>query len=69
MYLGEAMKHTIQVLAISAALTAAPAFAGSLSDPILEQDIIVTTTEASSSATGTGLVLFMAALMALAASN
>jgi len=63
------MKHITKVMAISAALTTAPAFAGSLSDPVLEQDVIVTTTEASSSASGAGLLLFMAALMTLATSQ
>lgn len=60
------MKKTVCVLAAMAALTAAPASAGNLSDPIVAPLVIAQDTAASSSS-GTAIVLLLALLVSIPA--
>lgn len=57
------MKTFAKAFALSCALATGTAQAGSLSDPVIEQDIIVA--EAASSSSGTALVALLAVVMAL----
>ena len=57
------MKTFVKAFALSCALTASPAQAGSLSDPVIEQDIIIA--EATSSSSGTALVALLAVVLAI----
>ncbi|WP_137700259.1 hypothetical protein [Marimonas lutisalis] len=63
------MKRIILPAALAATLATGPALAGSLGDPVVETDLIVSETTATSSAAGTGLILFLAAVMAAATSD
>jgi hypothetical protein len=63
------MNRILAISAISACLLATPASAGSLSDPVIENDLIVADTTATSSVSGMGIVLFLAVLMTAAAAD
>ena len=58
------MKKTALILATISAFSATQATAGSLSDPVIEEILIVEETTSSSS--GTGLVVLLAVLSAIA---
>lgn len=63
------MKQICIAAALATSLTLSTAEASGLSDPVLENDLIVTETAASSSAPGTGLLLALAAIMTWATSR
>lgn len=63
------MKQICIPVLLAATLTISTAHASGLTDPVLENDLIAAETAATSSAPGTGLLLFLAAVMTWAASR
>ncbi|WP_372610059.1 hypothetical protein [Aquicoccus sp.] len=63
------MKRICIPAVLAVTLTISTAHASGLSDPVIEEDLIATETAASSSAPGTGLLLFLAAVMTWATSR
>jgi hypothetical protein len=56
------MKHFASGLILAVFCLSSAAFAGAYSDPVIEEDLVATQA-AASSAPGTGLVLFLAAVL------
>jgi hypothetical protein len=61
------MRKTVCVLAAMATLTTAPASAGNLCDPIVAPLVFAQDTVASSSSSGTAIVLLLGLLVAIPA--
>ena len=66
---GKLMKKTLLSLAAATLLSATAAQAGSMADPVIEQDVIVTDTAANSSGNAMVLLLVLTAVIVAAATD